>query len=79
MVEPNEEELFRLLAAFGPERAKQLAGDPNAVVFDEIAELAQSFANGKETLGAKPEGGCTTTCSEHPARWRSWCRWSCAR
>jgi penicillin amidase len=55
IMEPNEEELLRLLRAFGPERAKELAGDPGARLFDEIAELAAAQPEEKVPVAANAE------------------------
>lgn len=42
-----EEERFRWIVAFGPERARELMDDPQAEIAPEIAELASQAAAGK--------------------------------
>lgn len=53
---PPEEELFRLLRAFGPERARELAGDPDAEIFPELVELAASTPAPPAELDERLEG-----------------------
>lgn len=54
--EPNEEELFVLLRAFGPDTARELAGDPDAPIFDEIARMAAETPSAGEGVEAVEEG-----------------------
>lgn len=54
--EPNEEELFGFLREFGPERARELAGTPQAQVIDEVARLASETPAAGEAAAANPEG-----------------------
>ena len=56
ILDPPELERFRWLRAFGTERARELAGDREAVVFPEIAELAAKLEGEAEPLGARAEG-----------------------
>ncbi|MND02142.1 hypothetical protein D3C83_214140 [compost metagenome] len=42
VTDPPENELFQLLTAFGPELARELATDPGATVFDEVAAVARA-------------------------------------
>jgi penicillin G amidase len=56
VTDPPENELFRLLAAFGPERARELATDPAATVFDEVAALAAASARAPAEVGERAEG-----------------------
>ncbi len=51
-----EEERFRWIAAFGPERARELLDDPGAEIAPEIAELARGLAPG-EPGGAEVRPG----------------------
>jgi len=53
---PPEEELFRLLRAFGPERARELAVDPDAEVFPDLVELAASTPAPPAKLDDRLEG-----------------------
>ncbi|MEO8277741.1 MAG: penicillin acylase family protein [Thermoanaerobaculia bacterium] len=53
--EPNEEELFGFLRAFGTDRARELAGTPQAVVFDEVKRLADETAAAGESASGTPE------------------------
>ena len=54
--EPDEDEAFRFLAAFGPERARELVGAPDAVIFGEVAALARATKARPAELGGRPEG-----------------------
>ena len=54
--EPNEEEMFVLLRAFGADDARALEGDADATVFDEIARLASETPAAGEKVGANAEG-----------------------
>jgi len=56
VVNPPENELFELLHAFGPERARELAIDPEARIFDEVAEIARDTAPEPRPVGARAEG-----------------------
>jgi penicillin amidase len=56
VVDPPENELLQLLAAFGPERARELATDPEATIFDEVVALAQATPRRPEKVGAQAEG-----------------------
>ncbi|HEX9799385.1 MAG TPA: penicillin acylase family protein [Thermoanaerobaculia bacterium] len=56
VVDPPEHELFRLLAAFGPERARELALDPRSTIFDEVVALARAVARPAAELGERAEG-----------------------
>ena len=53
--DPNEDELFMLLRAFGPERARQLAGDLDATIFEEISRFASETPAAGESVGAREE------------------------
>ncbi len=53
---PTEDENFRFLRAFGPERARELAGAPDARIFDEIAELARETPARPEEVGDRSDG-----------------------
>lgn len=52
---PPEDEYFAYLRAFGPERARSLAGDPDAALFDEVVELARATPAAREAVGRRPE------------------------
>ena len=54
--EPNEEELFGFLREFGVERARELAGTPQAAVTDEVKRLADETPAAGEPAEANPEG-----------------------
>ncbi len=56
VVEPPEEDLFRFLRAFGAERARELAGDRAAVVFDEIVALAAEVRAEPTRIDKNAEG-----------------------
>jgi len=56
VVDPPEYELFELLRAFGPERARELAVDPEARIFDEVAGLAREAEAGRRPVDANREG-----------------------
>jgi len=56
IVDPPENELFVLLAAFGPDKARQLAVDGRATIFDEIAETARSTPRRTAPVAARAEG-----------------------
>ena len=53
--DPPENDYFGFLRAFGAERARQLAGDPDAVVFEEVAALAARTPVERKELGARAE------------------------
>ena len=53
--EPNEEELFGFLRELGAERARELAGTPQARVFDEVKRLADETPAAGEPVGGAPE------------------------
>lgn len=53
--EPNEEELFTFLREFGADRARELAGTPQAAVADEIKRLADETQAAGEPVGGNPE------------------------
>jgi len=55
VLEPPEEDLFRFLHALGPERARELAVDPAAKIFDEIAIAAKETASEPERLTGAAE------------------------
>ncbi|MCB1008911.1 MAG: penicillin acylase family protein, partial [Acidobacteria bacterium] len=52
---PPELERFELLRAFGPERARELDGAPDADLFPEIEELARTLAAQPDDVGARAE------------------------
>ncbi|MBP9824764.1 MAG: penicillin acylase family protein [Thermoanaerobaculia bacterium] len=54
--EPNEEELFGFLREFGADRARELAGTPQAQVFDEVKRLADETPAAGQPVGSNPEG-----------------------
>ncbi|MEO8198095.1 MAG: penicillin acylase family protein, partial [Thermoanaerobaculia bacterium] len=54
--EPNEEELFGFLREFGADRARELAGTPQAQVFEEVKRLADETPAAGEAAAANPEG-----------------------
>ncbi|MGE0641240.1 MAG: penicillin acylase family protein [Thermoanaerobaculia bacterium] len=54
--EPNEEELFVLLRAFGEERARELAGDEDATIDEEVVRSARESRAAGEDPEARPEG-----------------------
>ena len=54
--EPNEEELFVLLRAFGPERARELAGESAATIFDEVLRAAREARAAGEKVDHREEG-----------------------
>jgi penicillin amidase len=54
--EPNEEELFVLLRAFGAEAARELEGDLDAPVFEEVARMAAETPSAGEEVEAVKEG-----------------------
>lgn len=56
VLRPPEEDHFRLLRAFGAQGARELAGDADAVIFDEVIELAARLAPRHEPIGERPEG-----------------------
>lgn len=56
VTEPDEEDAFRFLRAFGAERTRDLLGASDAVVFDEIAALARELPSRPEELGHRAEG-----------------------
>jgi penicillin amidase len=56
VVDPPENELFQLLAAFGPERARELAIDRAATIFDDVRALAEATPHSREAVGAHAEG-----------------------
>ena len=53
--EPTEEELLGFLREFGVERARALAGTPQAQVFDEVKRLADETPAAGERVGGNPE------------------------
>jgi penicillin amidase len=53
--EPNEEELFGFLRAFGSDRARELAGTPGAQVFEEVQRLADETPAAGEPVAGNPE------------------------
>ncbi len=53
--EPNEEELFGFLREFGADRARELAGTPDAKIFDEVKRLAGEIPAAGEPVGGTPE------------------------
>ena len=54
--EPNEEELFGFLREFGADRSRELAGTPQAQVFDEVKRLADETPAAGQPVGSNPEG-----------------------
>ncbi len=54
--EPNEEELMGFLRELGADRARELAGTPQAQVFDEVKRLADETPAAGEAAAANPEG-----------------------
>ena len=54
--EPNEEELIGFLREFGADRARELAGTPQAAVIDEVKRLADETPAAGEPPAANPEG-----------------------
>jgi acyl-homoserine lactone acylase PvdQ len=56
VTDPPEDDYFRFLRAFGPERARELAGDADAVIFEEVERLARELAAAPEALGRRAEG-----------------------
>ena len=54
--EPNEEELLGFLREFGPDRARELAGTPQAQVADDVKRLADETPAAGEPAAANPEG-----------------------
>ena len=54
--EPNEEELLGFLREFGPDRARELAGTPQALVADDVKRLADETPAAGEPAAANPEG-----------------------
>ena len=54
--EPNEEELIGFLREFGADRARELAGTPQAQVADEVKRLADETPAAGEPPAANPEG-----------------------
>ncbi len=55
VVEPNEEEAFVFLRAFGPERARELLGAPEAAIFDDVVALARETPAQGESLAGEAE------------------------
>lgn len=55
--EPDELEAFRLLGAFGPDRARELVGRPGATIFDEVAAAARELGSQRQPLADHAEGG----------------------
>jgi penicillin amidase len=53
---PTEDQNFRFLRAFGPDRARELVGDPDARIFDEIETLAKETPAPAEDVGRRAEG-----------------------
>lgn len=56
VTDPPEDDYFRFLRAFGPERARELAGDADAVILDEVERLALELPAAPEPLGRRAEG-----------------------
>ncbi len=56
VLDPPEDQYFRFLNAFGPERARELAGDPQAEVFDEVADLAKRTPYRRQPVSKRAEG-----------------------
>jgi penicillin amidase len=56
VTEPPEDDFFRFLRAFGPERARELAGDADATIFAEVEELARATQAPADELGGRAEG-----------------------
>lgn len=56
VLEPPEDDHFRFLRAFGPERARELAGDADATIFAEVEELARATQAPADELGGRAEG-----------------------
>jgi penicillin amidase len=54
--EPNEEELFGFLREFGADRSRELAGTPQAQVFEEVKRLADETPAAGQPVGSNPEG-----------------------
>ena len=54
--EPNEEELFGFLREFGADRARELAGTPQAQIADEVNRLAGETEAAGEAAAVTPEG-----------------------
>jgi len=55
IVDPPENELFALLVAFGPEKARQLAVDAEAKIFDEVAAVAGETPRRPAEVGSRSE------------------------
>jgi penicillin amidase len=53
--DPPENDYFAFLRAFGGERARELAGDPGATLFEEVAALAGSAPSAGARVGAQAE------------------------
>ena len=54
--EPNEEELWGFLREFGADRARELAGTPQAQIAEEVKRLADETLAAGEPAAANPEG-----------------------
>ena len=52
---PPEDDYFGFLRAFGPEKARQLAGDPDATLFDEVVALAAATPFERKEIGVRAE------------------------
>ncbi len=68
--EPNEEEAFALLRAFGPARARELVGVPGATIFAELEALAREIPSPSQPLAghAEAEGLGSNNWAVAPAR-----------
>jgi len=52
---PPENDYFGFLRAFGAEKARQLAGDPDATLFDDVVALAAATPFERKEIGARAE------------------------